>query len=86
MEDKILILEEKLKDLKSYRKDKIKQIETLDTEINWIKIQLENFSLNKRLPFNNDELLFFKNEKMSNLVIKEKYINTTNPNTAINSK
>jgi hypothetical protein len=53
---------------------RIENLMIFKSELN--KIQLENFSLNKRLPFNNDELLFFKNEKMSNLVIKEKYINT----------
>jgi hypothetical protein len=44
MDNKFILLEEKLKDLKKYRKDKIKEIEILDTEINWIKIQLEKLA------------------------------------------
>ncbi len=47
MENKIIILEDRLKDLKRYRKDKIKEIEHLDTEINWIKIQLEKLTEKK---------------------------------------
>ena len=39
--EKIQSLEFKLQNLKSYRKEKIKEIDNLDTEINWIKIQLE---------------------------------------------
>ena len=42
--EKILDLEFRLQNLRSYRKDKIKEIEALDTEINWIKIQLEKLT------------------------------------------
>jgi hypothetical protein len=42
--DKIEFLECKLQNLKSFRKDKVKEIDFLDTEINWIKIQLEELT------------------------------------------
>jgi hypothetical protein len=45
--EKIAFLEEKLKLLKQDRKSKVKEIEALDTEINWIKIQLEELAFKK---------------------------------------
>jgi len=45
--EKIEFLEFKLKNLKNYRKDKVKEIQSLDTEINWIKIQLEELTNRK---------------------------------------
>jgi hypothetical protein len=46
-QEKIESLEFKLQNLKSFRKDKIKEIDSLDTEINWIKIQLEELTNRK---------------------------------------
>ena len=42
--EKILILEEKLSFLKSIKKEKIKEITNIETELNWIKIQLEELT------------------------------------------
>lgn len=46
-QEKIESLEFKLQNLKSFRKDKVKEIDSLDTEINWIKIQLEELTNRK---------------------------------------
>jgi len=41
---KISELQEDLDDLRRIRKSKMKEIEKLDTEINWIKIQLDQLN------------------------------------------
>lgn len=45
--EKISNLEEDLKYLRQLRKEKVKDLDKIDTELNWIKVQLENLT-NKR--------------------------------------
>lgn len=40
----LLDLQEDLKDLRNLRKLKMKEIESIDTEINWIKLQIDKLN------------------------------------------